>query len=300
MCKQFNVLLFYYYTNIKNTDEIYKNHIKFITNLDIKGRIIIATEGINGTISGTYDVCSKYKLFLKDLFNIDYINFKTDECNGHLFPKMSIKIKSEIIQMGIPVNIKNAGIHLSPTKFKKKMKHDDCIIVDVRSNYEHSVGKFKNAVTFDINNMYELPNTLMKHPIYNENNFEKDILTYCTGGIKCEKASVFLKDIGFKNVYQLEGGIINYSIIEKGEDFDGKCYVFDNRLTTNVNTINPIIISKCFICNSKCSVMVNCMNTLCNRHTTICKKCYYNMDYCCSNKCKLSSTKRKLYIDYYN
>jgi len=298
----YTVLLFYRYITIKNPNIIWESHKKYCSTLNLKGRIIIAKEGINGTVSGPTEDCNKYKKYIKNLIGITDMDFKDETCGNHLFSKMSIKVKNEIIRMGVDVNPqKITGKHLSPREFKIMMKNPESIILDMRSNYEHHIGKFKNAISFDIKNMYEFPKKLENHKLFlDKTNLDRPILTYCTGGIKCEKATSFLLDKGFKKVYQLRGGIIKYSTEEDGQDFDGKCYVFDDRITKNVNLVNPVEISKCYICSKKCSVMVNCMNTKCNLHTTICKKCYYKMDYCCSFTCSESDTKRNIYIDYFD
>lgn len=297
---EFNILLYYYYTKIINTNELWKQHKEFCSKYDLKGRIIIAKEGLNGTLSGPTEDCDKYMNFIKNNPLFTDIEFKIDTYHKHVFPKMSIKIKEEIIKIGEDVDptIKT-GIHLTPCEFKKKMRETESIIVDMRSDYEYKVGKFKNALTFDIDKMYRFPDKFENHQLFNDNNKDKAILTYCTGGIKCEKASSYFLSKGFKNVYQLHGGIIKYGFEENGEDFDGKCYVFDNRITKEVNTVNPCIISKCYICDDLCDIMINCMNTVCNRHTTICKECYENMGYCCSIKCKNSIKKIDQYPEYY-
>ena len=132
----------------------------------------------------------------------------------------------------------------------------DIVILDVRSNYEHELGRFKNAVTLDIENFRDFPDKLNELEQYKG----KKIVTYCTGGIKCEKASAFLLEQGFENVHQLHGGIIKYGLEAEGEDFEGKCYVFDNRLSVDVNKVNPKVVSKCFVCETHSDRMVNCAN----------------------------------------
>ena len=295
------VLLFYYYKEIDNVEYIYDAHINFFKNRDVKGRIIIAKEGINGTISGNFQNCEEYKTFIKDLLNVSYLDFKDDICKQHLFQKLSIKIKNEIIRMGVKCDtINKTGIHLKPNEWLKYMNDDDTIILDMRSNYEHHLGKFKNAITFDINSMYEFPNIFKKHELFQNKDIKnKKILTYCTGGIKCEKASNFFINNGFKHVYQLEGGIIRYSKETGGKDFNGKCYVFDERIGIDVNTVNPTVISKCYTCGIKSDVMVNCINNLCNRHTTMCQDCYSNFNSCCSSECSKSNKKRKEINNYF-
>jgi UPF0176 protein len=164
----------------------------------------------------------------------------------------------------------------------------DVVLVDMRSNYEHNVGKFKGAITFDMENLRDLPDHIQEI----EHLKNKKIITYCTGGIKCEKASAYLLERGFENVYQLHGGIIKYGLEQGGKDFEGKCYVFDNRVTTEVNEINPVVISACHICKASSDFMVNCANPECNAHLTICPNCLKEMDGACSNTCKNHPRKR--------
>ena len=118
------------------------------------------------------------------------------------------------------------------------------------------------------------------------------VLTYCTGGIKCEKASAFLLEQGFEDVYQLHGGIIKYGMEAGGEDFEGKCYVFDNRIAVDVNNVNPTIVSECHICGTKSDRMVNCANPTCNIHVPICENCGWEYEGACSSECKENPEKR--------
>lgn len=295
-----NVLLYYCYTEINDTEEYYTKHKEFCMNYDMTGRIIIATEGLNGTISASKEDCIKYMEFVKSDKRFDNIDFKVDTCMEHLFPKMSIKIKPYLIKLNAGIINKDTGTHLSPLQFYEMMKEDDSIILDVRSNYETFVGKFKNSVTLDIDKFYQFPDKIRQHQLYlDPSNHNKKILTCCTGGIKCETASAYLKQLGFKNVYQLQGGIIKYGIEQQGKNFDGKCYVFDGRITKNVNTNNPCNITKCFICNEYCDIMINCMNTLCNKHFTMCNECNVKLNGCCSIKCMKSEKIRTKIPNYY-
>jgi UPF0176 protein len=165
----------------------------------------------------------------------------------------------------------------------------DVVVLDVRSNYEHNVGHFKNAVTLDIDNFREFPEKIKELEQYKG----KKILTYCTGGIKCEKASALLLKEGFEDVYQLHGGIIKYGKEAGGEDFEGQCYVFDNRVTVDVNSVNPSVVSTCFNCGKQTTKMINCANPTCNEHFTQCDECGWEMDGCCSTACKENPNKRE-------
>jgi UPF0176 protein len=183
---------------------------------------------------------------------------------------------------------KETGVHLEPKDFMEMIDRDDVIILDVRSNYEHNVGRFKNAITLDIDNFRDFPSKINELAQYKD----KKILTYCTGGIKCEKASALLLKEGFPEVYQLHGGIIKYGKEAGGKDFDGKCYVFDNRLMVDVNSVNPVVVSKCYNCGSETSKMINCANPECNEHITQCDNCGGKMEGCCSDICMEHPRKR--------
>lgn len=298
---KYKVLLFYNYKKINNVDEFKSEHLFFCKEKDLKGRIIISTEGINGTLSGNYSDCDSYINFIKSYKFLKDTEFKIDNCDFHLFPKMSIKIRNSLININRDDldPLISTGKHISSKDFLNAMKEENTVIVDMRSNYEHNVGKFKNAVTFDIKHFLTLEDSIKNSDFNTEENKNKKILTYCTGGIRCEKASSLLLKLGYNNVYQLDGGIIKYSKEVGGENFDGKCYVFDDRITIDVNKVNPKIISKCYICNCVEDTMVNCMNTRCNRHTTICQKCYLKMNGCCSYNCKYSKYKRPIQQIYH-
>ena len=290
--KPYSVVLYYNYTPIDDTETYREKHHIFCIENNLLGRIIIANEGINGTVSGLIDDCQKYMTWLENdpIFQGTTFDFKVEEHKEHAFAKLYVRVKEEIVNSDLPVNPRiQTGKHLEPAEFKEMYHHDaEVVLVDMRSNYEHSVGKFKGAITFDMENLRELPEHI--HEI--EHLKDKKIITYCTGGIKCEKASAYLLERGFENVYQLHGGIIKYGLEMGGEDFEGKCYVFDNRLITDVNTTNPAVISTCHICGTTSDFMVNCANPDCNVHLAICPTCLRVMDGACSAECKNHPRKR--------
>ena len=184
--------------------------------------------------------------------------------------------------------INRKGNYIEPSEFRSVLENnlDDVYILDVRSNYEHEIGKFKNAITLNIDNFREFPNAIDE--IEDKIHQNKKIITYCTGGVKCEKASAFLNERGYKNVYQLHGGIIKYGIEENGKDFEGKCYVFDNRIVKDINKVNPKIIGKCYVTAKKADRMVNCANADCNKHFPLSDDGAKIYNGCCSNKCMKS------------
>jgi UPF0176 protein len=290
--KPYSVLLYYNYTPIQDPEAYREIHHLFCLNNHLLGRVIIASEGINGTVSGLKSDCEAYMNWLESdpMFAGTDFDFKVDELEGHTFNKLHVRVKNEIVHSDLPVNpLIRTGKHLRPQEFKQMLKNDpDVVLVDMRSNYEHELGRFKGAHTFDMENLRDLPDHV--HQIEHLKN--KKVITYCTGGIKCEKASAYLLEKGFENVYQLHGGIIKYGLEEGGEDFDGSCYVFDNRVATSVNSINPEVISKCFVCESNSDHMVNCANPECNEHLPICPTCLKEMEGACSQTCKDHPRKR--------
>ena len=287
---KYKVILYYCYTPIENPEEFREQHHLLCISLDLRGRIIIAREGLNGTVSGSPEACQQYMDSLKSDPRFAKIDFKVADSEVHSFQKLHVRVKSEIVFSTLQHIDPNqrTGIHLEPAEFKKMKDQDDVVILDVRSKYEHNLGKFKNAVTLDIDNFRDFPEKIKEL----EHLKDKKVLTYCTGGIKCEKASAFLLEQGFENVYQLHGGIIKYGNEAGGEDFEGKCYVFDNRVSTDVNTVNPSVVSRCFICDTISDRMVNCANAACNAHVPICEKCGWEQDGACSDACKIHPQKR--------
>lgn len=284
------ILLYYCYTNIDDPESFRNRHHEFCIKNNLRGRIIIAKEGINGTVSGLKPDCEKYMKHLLADSRFSHTEFKVETYGNHAFQKLNIRVKDEIVNSGLKHidPTKKTGLYIEPHEFKKAKNEADVVIVDVRSNYEHNIGKFKNAISFDMDNFRDFPDKVEALEKYKD----KKIITYCTGGIKCEKASAYLMEKGFKNVYQLHGGIIKYGIEEGGEDFEGKCYVFDNRIMADVNKVNPKVISACFICSTDCDRMVNCANPDCNKHVSICEKCADEMEGACSEKCKEHPKKR--------
>jgi UPF0176 protein len=290
---KYQTLLYYCYTTIENAEQFAADHLNFCNSLNLVGRIIVADEGLNGTVSGSEESCKIYmETVLSDPRFAD-IDFKIDPVAEPSFIKMHCRYKSEIVYSGLrdPGIInpkKNTGIHLEPEEFLEMKDREDVVILDVRSDYEHSLGRFKNAVTLDIENFRDFPAKINELAKYKD----KKILTYCTGGIKCEKASALLLHEGFKDVYQLHGGIIKYGKEAGGKDFEGKCYVFDNRVAVDVNSVNPVIISKCRNCSNTTSKMINCANPECNEHFTQCDACGEKLEGCCSEECKQHPRKR--------
>jgi UPF0176 protein len=292
MEKEYSILLYYCYAEIKDQEVYREEHHLFCLKFDLRGRVVISPEGLNGTVSGKKEDCEAYMKYVNSDPRFSKTEFKVEAHDHMAFAKLHVRVKPEIVHSSLRHINPNerTGTYVEPEEFNDILKHQDenTIILDVRGNYEHNVGKFKNAITLDMDNFRDFPEKVkvlehLKH---------KKVVTYCTGGIKCEKASAYLLEQGFEDVYQLHGGIIKYGIEEGGEDFEGKCYVFDNRIVADVNNVNPSIISKCHITGVPTDRMVNCANPDCNAHIAMSEEAGWLMDGCCSDACRARPERR--------
>lgn len=285
MKQDYLILLYYCYSRIEDPEAYRELHHLMCLDLNLRGRIIIAGEGINGTVSGLQKDCETYMEKVKSDPRFADTEFKVEPHPDNAFTKLHVRVKPEIVHASLPHvdPRKKTGGYVEPEEFRKILKEqsEDTVILDVRSNYEHHVGKFKNAVTLDIDNFRDFPDKLSEL----EHLKGKKIITYCTGGIKCEKASAYLLEQGFENVYQLHGGIIKYGLEADGEDFEGKCYVFDNRIVKDVNKVNPTVISRCHVTGQPSGRMVNCANPHCNKHIPMSEEGARVYNGCCSEAC---------------
>lgn len=289
----YQTLLFYKYTQLKAPEQFADEHRAFCQDLGLVGRVMIGDEGINGTVSGTKEQCQRYMNHLKQQHPFDDITFKIDEVDKLSFAKMHVRYRHEIVAFDLEEEEDvdphaESGEHVDPEEFRKLKDREDVLVLDVRNQLEAEVGKFKNAKTLDIDQFRDFREKIDELEPYKD----KKILAYCTGGIRCEKATAYLKRKGFNEVYQLNGGIINYYKKTGGEDFEGQCYVFDRRITVNVNDVNPSIISKCEKCATKTTKLINCANPECNKHFIICESCADELEGCCSKECQQHPRKR--------
>ena len=226
----FEVFGFYKFIKIKSLKKNKDLLQKFLTSNNIRGTIIIAKEGLNGTISGGVKDIDKIIKKLKFLFSFKkFDNSNESKSKFQPFHKPKVKIKKEVVPMNLTLNSKDRNIktHLDPKEWNKLIKDKDTHIIDTRKPFEYKVGTFKKSVNPNINNFRDFPKYL------NKLKKNKPVAMFCTGGIRCEKTSVYLKKKGFKNIYQLNGGILNYlKKIKKSESlWKGECFVFDNRIS---------------------------------------------------------------------
>lgn len=288
---EFVTVSFYKYAHIKNP-ELFRNHLFIILDeLNVVGRIYVATEGINAQISVPIP---NFEAFRDALYKIDFLdgvrlNIAVEDADiEHPFLKLKVKVRNKILADGLDdqeFDVTNKGIHLNAEEFNKLTDDPNTILIDFRNHYEHEVGHFQGAITPDVDTFRE------SLPIIEEEflkgNEDKNIVMYCTGGIRCEKASAWYKHRGFKNVHQLEGGIIKYAndCKDLGIDnkFIGKNFVFDER---RGERITEDIIAKCHQCGEACDVHTNCANDGCHLLFIQCDSCKTKFDSCCSDECQ--------------
>jgi UPF0176 protein len=286
--------IFYLYTPISNPEAL-RDYLKSEgTRLGIKGRILIAHEGINGTAEGTADALRDFEscIHAQDGTSGTYgdlsrVWFKHSPGTGVAFPKLKIKVRNEIVTLGLgkegDINPNEVtGTHVKPEELKSWIeKGEDFVIVDMRNDYEYAVGHFKNSINPELENFRDLT-TLDATKLPPK---DKKVLTVCTYGVRCEKASGYLKTQGYDNVYQLDGGIGTYMKAYPGEDFLGSLYVFDGRITERF-TDQYEVVGTCVSCQGKTEEYDNCAYAECHRKLVRCSLCMAKEPYYCSSDCK--------------
>lgn len=290
----YRVLLFYKYVTIDNPEEFTAQHLAYCNDLGIKGRILVSTEGINGTLSGTIEQTEQYMKDIKEDSRFSDMLFKMDDAEGHAFAKMHVRTRGEIVNFSLEDDINPnelTGNYLKPEEWLEAMNDPNTVIIDARNDYEYDLGHFRNAVKPEIRNFRQLPNWIRE----NKEQFQgKKILTYCTGGVRCEKFSGWLKREGFEDVNQLEGGIHTYGTNEvtQGTLWDGQMYVFDERLGVPINRVAPTVVGKDYFTNEPCERYVNCANPDCNKQIIISKETEDKYLRACSDECRVHPRNR--------
>jgi len=278
---------FYKYVKISNPEELRDKLYQEWSNLEVFGRIYLAKEGINAQFNVSEKNFNKFKNQLYSYKEFEDIPFKIAvEDDGKSFYKLTIKVKDKIVADGLDdstFDVTNTGKHLTAKEFNEAMKDPDTIVVDMRNQYESEVGHFEGAICPDADTFREeLP--MVKEELKGKE--DKKILLYCTGGIRCEKASAYLKHNGFEDTKQLHGGIIEYKkqVNQEGLEckFKGKNFVFDERVGER---ITKEVISKCHQCRNTCDIHTNCKNDDCHLLFIQCDKCKEKFQGCCTPKC---------------
>jgi UPF0176 protein len=305
------IVLFYKYTPINDPEGLKNEQKALLTRLGMLGRGIIAKEGINATYEGTREAIAEYVEHMKNMTPPGHapgekpfadIHWKISDGteDGTAFPKLSVKVRKEIVSLHLidgastPEEIAAAdidpnqitGIHLKPEDLRKWYEEGkEFYIVDMRNDYELKSGKFESTIFPGLQNFRDLREKVKEL----ENLKDKTVLTVCTGGVRCEKASGYLKREGFNEVYQLDGGIVSYMEKYPGQDFKGSLYVFDKRHTMHFeDPANHEVIGRCEKCDVATEKYVDCANLSCHKHFISCDNCLdENGSAYCNEQCKM-------------
>ncbi|MGB0930339.1 MAG: rhodanese-related sulfurtransferase [Chitinophagales bacterium] len=281
-------LSFYQYAKIEDVEAFRNDLYRTWEQYSVFGRIYVATEGINAQLSVPEPHFEAWKTALYSIDFLDNVRLNIAvEDDGKSFYKLKIKIRPKILADGLnddTFEVTDKGKHLNAEEFNELTADKETVIVDMRNHYESEVGHFENAICPDVDTFRDsLP--IVEEIL--EGKEDNNIVMYCTGGIRCEKASAWFKHKGFKKVHQLEGGIINYAreAEKKGLEnkFKGKNFVFDDRLGERISNE---IISKCHQCENPCDTHTNCANDACHLLFIQCKECATQYDACCSDECQ--------------
>ncbi|CAN5453172.1 rhodanese-related sulfurtransferase [soil metagenome] len=261
MSKIWPVILFYKYVAVADPQAFAAEQRELCASLGLKGRVLIATEGINGTLAGAADAIDRYRCELNADARFADVVFKVSAGDEQTFPKLVVKVRPEIVTLDAGPLESDQQNQLSPAEWKRMLEEDpDAVLLDVRNRFESDAGRFKGAVVCAIENFRDLPAYVEEL----EELKNKKVLMYCTGGIRCEKASALLKSRGFKDVYQLHGGIVTYQEQLGNEHWEGECFVFDQRMTVRIDA-GVVPIGRCAHSGRTTSRFVNCLHDPCHR-----------------------------------
>lgn len=256
-----SVILFYKYVALPEPEPLAQAQRALCLSLGLKGRVLIAAEGINGTLAGPAESTQQYVAALQSDRRFADVPMKYSHGDANTFPRLVVKVRAEIVTLGAGPLTPDLDNQLSPADWKRMLKEDpDAVALDIRNRFESDAGKFEGAVVCEIENFRDLPDYLDQLEALKD----KKVLLYCTGGIRCEKASALLRGRGFKNVFQLHGGIVTYQEQFGNEHWQGECFVFDQRMTVRVNE-GLVQLGRCAHTDRPTSRFVNCLHDPCHK-----------------------------------
>lgn len=269
---EYEVILFYKYVGISDTELLKERERAVCSVLGLKGRIIIAKEGINGTLEGTPEATAKYREHILSDKRFKHMDVKRSVGTGNAFPRLSVKVKPEIVSTKLPEHVdptKKTGVHLPAHELKKWYDEGkDFVVIDMRNEYEIESGHFDRTINPGLYASRDLPKAIDKLRIHKD----KTVVTVCTGGVRCEKMSAYLLDQGFKDVYQLHNGMHTFMEKYPGQYFNGTLFTFDNRITMHWGGDRKIV-GKCALCETPTETYRNCSNPVCNGKMLVCDGC---------------------------
>ena len=294
MTQDYRVLLYYQYVPIEDGETFAQKHLADCRELGLKGRILVADEGINGTVSGTIEQTNAYMELMKNDPRFSTTIFKIDEAEQNAFKKMHVRYRPELVNLSLEDDVNPlelTGAYLDPKEFREAMLDENTVVIDARNDYEFDLGHFRGAIRPEIRSFRELPQWIRDNK---EQFMEKRVLTYCTGGIRCEKFSGWLVREGFKDVGQLHGGIATYGKDPEvqGDLWDGQMYVFDSRIAVPINQKEHVIVGRDWFDGSPCERYINCGNPECNRQMLASEENEAKYLGACSHECRVHPNNR--------
>lgn len=286
--KSYHVLAYYAFTPIADPRLEVSRHLDFLKDKDIRCRVYLSEQGINGQMSAEAADSVLYQEWLNSDPRFQKVRFKIHHHPEHAFPRASVKYRKQIVALDEEVDLSLTGEHVSPQKWKEMLAQQDpeTLLLDVRNAYEWEIGHFAGAELPPLEHFRQFPSyaRMLKEKYPTD---KTKVMMYCTGGIRCELYSALMKQVGFEKVYQLDGGVIGYGLEEGDDLWRGKLFVFDDRLAVPiVEGSEGEVISACSHCGSPSDVYYNCANMDCNELFLSCLNCANEMKGCCSQKCQ--------------
>lgn len=290
----------YRFTLIENPDEELKRHKDFFRENSCTGRIYISEEGINSQVSGPASEIYAYRDWLEADSRFKGMIFNIQEASENIFPRMTIKLRPQLVALDQKVDLQEKGEYLAPPDFREAIKDlKEKVLIDVRNDYESAIGHFEGAECPPLEQYRDFP-AYAEELATRVDKEKTPVLMYCTGGIRCELFSSLLKKMGFKSVYQLQGGILNYGAKVGSDGWKGKVFVFDDRLAIPIDGKENEAIGACSFCKCACDTYYNCANMHCNELFIACQNCHSEKKGACSESCETSEGLRPTHARLHN
>ena len=280
----YEVLLYYKFRDIEDPGAFRDEHARLCEDLGLKGRIYVAREGLNGTCAGRAEDTARYRDAVEAMSGFGDIHWKRQQVERIPFAHLRVKTRPTIVNLGLEDDVvpgAEGGVHLTPEQWREMLEGEEpFVLLDVRNRYEWEVGRFKGAEPAPFDQFFEFPRWAASL----EAPKDQPVLMYCTGGIRCEKFSGLLKREGYERVYQLSGGVLGYAAEEGGAHWEGKCFVFDDRMTVDIGGESPRLAT-CRHCGVKTDIVINCANMDCHQLIFVCEDCAVEHRGTCSDQC---------------
>ncbi|MEI8125889.1 MAG: rhodanese-related sulfurtransferase [Parachlamydiaceae bacterium] len=286
------VLAYYHLVPLSRPNDEVAFHKSFFNGRDITCRIYISEQGINGQASGAREDAIAYISWMHSRPEFKDVVFKIHPYHENVFPRMTVKYKAKLVAIDSEVDFSKRGEHVSPKDWKSMLEEDSKkVLIDVRNDYEWKIGRFQGAELPQCSTFREFTDYADK--LKNEHDPKSTpVMMYCTGGIRCELYSAILKDKGFEKIYQLDGGVIGYGLNEGGKHWEGKLFVFDDRLAIPISEEESPVIGTCHHCGTGNDSYYNCANMDCNELFLCCQECLKKHVGCCCTECTQSNRLR--------